>query len=188
MQEALTQSLVPRCPFPHGSHRLPDSMAGSELSDFSREQEQERGSAYSLKPGSWGTSIPSYYIGYFGGRPFIEKYGKWFLVSKKDLEDADKWVEKYGDWAFFVCRMLPVIRTFISLPAGILKAKKRIFFSLTFLGSLVWSYLLVYVGVKMGQNMEAFKHIWHKFDVAIVVVCLALGVAYLYKHFKHLSD
>ena len=133
-------------------------------------------------------SIPSYYLGYFGGRPFVEKYGKWFLISKKDLEDADKWVQKYGDWAFFICRMLPVVRTFISFPAGILRAKKRIFFTLTFLGSLVWSYFLVFVGVKMGQNLEAFKHIWHKFDVAIVGICVVLGAAYLYKHFKHLND
>lgn len=133
-------------------------------------------------------SIPSYYLGYFGGRPFVEKYGKYFLISKKDLEDADKWVSKYGDWAFFICRMLPVVRTFISLPAGILKAKKRFFFTFTFLGSLIWSYLLVFVGVKMGQNMEAFKHIWHKFDIAIVSVCLVLGVAYLYRHFKHLKE
>ena len=101
---------------------------------------------------------------------------------------ADKWVDKYGDWSFFICRMLPVVRTFISFPAGILKARKRIFFTLTFLGSLVWSYLLVYVGVKMGENMEAFKHIWHKFDIAIVAICVVLGVAYLYKHFKHLND
>lgn len=133
-------------------------------------------------------SIPSYYIGYFGGRPFVEKYGKWFFVGKKDLEDADKWVDKYGDWAFFICRMLPVIRTFISLPAGILRAKKRTFFILTFLGSLIWCYLLVYVGVKMGQNMEVFKTLWHKFDFAIVGVCLVLGIAYLYKHFKHLNE
>lgn len=133
-------------------------------------------------------SLPSYYLGYWGGRPFVEKYGKYFLISKKDLEDADKWVEKYGDWAFFICRMLPVVRTFISFPAGILRAKKRFFFTFTFLGSLVWSYFLVYVGIKMGENMEAFKHIWHKFDVAIVVVCVVLGCAYLYKHFKHLKE
>ena len=133
-------------------------------------------------------SIPSYYLGYFGGRSFVEKYGKYFLISHKDLEDADKWVEKYGDWAFFLCRMLPVVRTFISLPAGILRAKKRIFFPLTFLGSLVWSYVLTYVGIKMGENMEAFKHIWHKFDIAIVAICAILGVLYIYKHVKHLKE
>ena len=73
-------------------------------------------------------SIPSYYLGYFKGREFIEKYGKYFLISHHDLELADKWVDKYGDWSFFICRMLPVVRTFISLPAGILKARKRTFF------------------------------------------------------------
>ena len=133
-------------------------------------------------------SVPSYYLGYFGGRKFFEKYGKYLLVSKKDLDEADKWVDKYGDWAFFLCRMLPVIRTFISLPAGILRAKKRVFFTLTFLGSLVWSYALVYVGMKMGQNMEAFKHLWHKFDIAIVLIVLVLGIIYVYKHVKHLRN
>lgn len=133
-------------------------------------------------------SIPSYYLGYFGGRDFIEKYGKYFLISKKDLEDADKWVEKYGDWAFFLCRMLPVVRTFISLPAGILRAKKRTFFTLTFLGSLIWSYVLVYVGVKMGENFEALKSIWHKFDAIIITIIGILGAIYIYKHVKHLKE
>ena len=129
-------------------------------------------------------SIPSYYLGYFGGRTFFEKYGKYVLVSKKDLEEADKWVDKYGDWAFFFCRMLPVVRTFISLPAGILRARKRTFFILTFLGSLIWSYLLVYVGIILGENFKTLKHIWHKFDAVIIAVCVVLGVAYIYKHIK----
>lgn len=133
-------------------------------------------------------SIPSYYLGYFGGRKFVEKYGKYFLISKHDLEIADKWVDKYGDWSFFICRMLPVVRTFISLPAGILKAKKRTFFLFTFLGSLIWSYLLVYVGVKLGENTEALKHIWHKFDAIIIIVCLVLGIVYVYHHFKNLKN
>lgn len=133
-------------------------------------------------------SVPSYYLGYFGGRKFIEKYGKYFLISKHDLEIADKWVDKYGDWSFFICRMLPVVRTFISLPAGILKAKKRFFFTFTFLGSLVWSYLLVYVGVKAGQNTQSLKHMWHKFDAFIIVICLILGGIYIYKHIKHLKN
>ena len=129
-------------------------------------------------------SIPSYYIGYFGGRPFIEKYGKYFFVSSHDLEIADKWVDKYGDWAFFICRMLPVVRTFISLPAGILKARKRTFFTLTFLGSLIWSYALVYIGVVLGENLELLKPIWHKFDILIVSICAILGCIYIFHHFK----
>ena len=133
-------------------------------------------------------SIPSYYLGYFGGRKFIEKYGKYFLISKHDLEVADKWVDKYGDWSFFICRMLPVVRTFISLPAGILKARKRTFFLFTFIGSLIWSYLLVWVGVKVGQNTQALKHIWHKFDAVIIIACLILGIIYIYHHVKNLKE
>lgn len=133
-------------------------------------------------------SIPSYYIGFFGGRKFVEKYGKYFLVSKKDLDEADKWVDKYGDWAFFLCRMLPVVRTFISLPAGILKARKRTFFSLTFSGSLIWSYVLVYVGLKLGEHLDKLKAIWHKFDAVIIIVILILGGIYIYKHIKHLKE
>lgn len=133
-------------------------------------------------------SIPSYYLGYFGGRPFIEKYGKWFLISKHDLEMADKWEQKYGNLAFFLCRMLPIVRTFISLPAGILKADLKQFLFFTFLGSLIWSYPLVYVGIKLGEHSEALKAFWHKFDLAIVLVAGILFILYLRNHFKHLKD
>ncbi len=133
-------------------------------------------------------SIPSYYLGYFGGRPFVEKYGKWFLVSKHDLEMADKWEQKYGNLAFFICRMLPIVRTFISLPAGILKANLPQFLTFTFLGSLIWSYPLVYVGMKLGEHREALKVFWHKFDIAIVLVLGVLFIMYLVNHFKHLKD
>jgi membrane protein DedA with SNARE-associated domain len=129
-------------------------------------------------------SFVSYYIGYFGGRKFIETYGKYFFVSKDELENADKWVEKYGDWAFFLCRMLPVIRTFISLPAGILRAKKRTFFILTFIGSLIWSYTLVSVGVKLGEHMDDIIPIWHKFDEVIIITCFVILGCYIYKKIK----
>ena len=133
-------------------------------------------------------SIPSYYIGYFGGRPFVEKHGKWFLISKNDLEIADKWEQKYGNYAFFICRMLPIVRTFISLPAGILKANLKQFVAFTFLGSLIWSYPLVYVGMKLGEHSEALKHFWHKFDLAIVLVLSILFVLYLKHHLKNLKE
>lgn len=133
-------------------------------------------------------SIPSYYIGYFGGRPFVEKYGKWFLISKKDLEMADKWEQKYGNYAFFICRMLPIVRTFISLPAGILKADLKQFVLFTFLGSLFWSYPLVYVGMKLGEHRDLLKAYWHKFDVAIVLVLGVLFVLYLKHHFENLKE
>lgn len=130
-------------------------------------------------------SIPSYFLGMKGGRPFVEKYGKWILVSEKDLQAADRWVDKYGDWAFFICRMLPVVRTFISFPAGMLRAHFGIFCLFTFVGSLIWCYFLTWVGMKFGENMEMFTDIWHKFDVAIVAVCVAGFGWYLWRHLKH---
>lgn len=130
-------------------------------------------------------SIPSYFLGMFGGRPFLAKYGRYFLLREKDMETADKWVDKYGDITFFVCRMLPVVRTFISFPAGVLKAHFPMFVLYTFIGSLVWCYFLTWVGIYFGDNMEAFRSIWHKFDLAIVIVCAGGFGWYLYRHLKH---
>lgn len=129
-------------------------------------------------------SIPSYFLGMWGGRPFLQKYGKWFLLKNKDLELADKWVDKYGDITFFVARMLPVVRTFISFPAGVLKAHFGMFVLFTFIGSLVWCYFLTWVGIKFGENMEMFRDLWHKFDLVIVLVCVAGFGFYLYHHLK----
>jgi membrane protein DedA with SNARE-associated domain len=132
-------------------------------------------------------SVPSYWLGSYGGRNFLMKYGKWLLMSTHDLEEADKWVGKYGDWAFFICRMLPVVRTFISLPAGILKARFWPFVIFTFVGSWIWSYGLVYVGYVLGENLVVFKEIWHKFDAAIILLLVVLGVWYLWRHFKYIK-
>jgi membrane protein DedA with SNARE-associated domain len=130
-------------------------------------------------------SLPSYWLGSIGGRPFVQKYGKWILVSEHDLEEAEKWTQKYGDWAFFLCRMLPVVRTFISLPAGVLKARLLPFTVFTFIGSWIWSYPLVYVGVYFGENLETFRHYWHKFDYIVLGILFILGVLYIWKHVKH---
>jgi membrane protein DedA with SNARE-associated domain len=129
-------------------------------------------------------SIPSYFLGRYGGRPFLQKHGRWFLLREKDLELADKWVDRYGDGAFFACRMLPVVRTFISFPAGVLKAHFGMFCLFTFIGSLVWCYFLTWVGIQFGNNMDMFVGIWHKFDVVIVLAVVALFAAYLVHHFK----
>ena len=133
-------------------------------------------------------SLPSYWIGYYGGKGFLQKYGKWFLITPHDLEQAQKWTDRFGDWAFFICRMLPIVRTFISLPAGTLKARFWPFILLTFVGSWVWCYGLVYVGVIFGENLEAFKHLWHKFDVAIAIVIVGLGGWYVWSHIKHFRE
>jgi membrane protein DedA with SNARE-associated domain len=130
-------------------------------------------------------SIPSYFLGLYGGRPFLQKYGKLLLLREKDMETADKWVDKYGDWVFLVCRMLPVVRTFISFPAGVLKAHFGMFCLFTFIGSLIWCYFLTWVGIQFGEHMEQFVEVWHKFDVAIVALVVAAFGFYLYRHLKH---
>jgi membrane protein DedA with SNARE-associated domain len=127
-------------------------------------------------------SVPSYFLGFYGGRPFLEKYGRWFLLKQSDMEIADRWVDKYGNITFLVCRMLPIVRTFISFPAGVLGARFDIFCLYTFVGSLIWSYLLAYLGIKFGDNMQAFTDIWHKFDLAIAVLVLAGFLYFLYHH------
>lgn len=132
-------------------------------------------------------SVPSYYLGQYGGQSFLLKHGKWLLLSEHDLMTAERWTTKYGDLAFFICRMLPVVRTFISLPAGILNARFVPFVIYTFIGSLIWSYGLVWVGVKFGENLETFKALWHKFDSAVIVLLVILGVLYIWRHFKHIK-
>ena len=92
---------------------------------------------------------------------------------------ADKWEQKYGNAAFFICRMLPIVRTFISLPAGILKADLKQFVFFTFMGSLIWSYPLVYVGMKLGEHRVTLKPFWQKFYIALVLVYFLFGVLYL---------
>ena len=127
-------------------------------------------------------SLPCYALGAWGGERFIQKYGKWLLLDEEDLHQARRWTTRFGDWAFFICRMLPIVRTFISVPAGILKANFTLFTVYTFIGSLVWSYFLVYVGIVFGENLEAFKTVWHQFDVAIAILLLFAGGWYIWKH------
>jgi len=132
--------------------------------------------------GCRGGSIPSYLLGLYGGRPFLQRHGRWLLLKEHDLELAEAWVQKYGNWTFFVCRILPVVRTFISFPAGVLKAPFAVFCILTFLGSWIWCYLLAYAGMKFGENLQLFTRIWHKFDLAIAIfILIGLGY-YLYHH------
>jgi membrane protein DedA with SNARE-associated domain len=132
-------------------------------------------------------SIVAYYAGVWGGRPFVERYGRYFLVSHHDLDVADRWFAKYGEAAVFFGRMLPVVRTFISLPAGIAKMNFPRFVIFTFIGALPWCYLLAYIGVRMGEEWDNLRGYFHQFDVVIGIV-LALAVGYfLWSHWPRQS-
>lgn len=127
-------------------------------------------------------SIAAYYAGVWGGRPFVERYGPYFLMSHRDLDIADRWFAKYGEAAVFFSRMLPVIRTFISLPAGIARMHFPRFVLFTFIGSIPWCYALAYIGVKMGQQWDQLREYFHEFDV-VIGIGLALLIGYfLWSH------
>ena len=130
-------------------------------------------------------SIPAYYLGMYGGRPLVEKYGKWVLISHKDLNWADKAFEKHGEIIIFIGRLLPAVRTFIAFPAGVARMNMTKFILYTFVGSLIWCYLLALAGFKMGENWESLKVYFHEFHYVIAAAGVVFVVWYLRRHFKN---
>ncbi len=126
-------------------------------------------------------SVVAYAAGYYGGRPFLEKYGKYIFLSKKDIDNAERWTIKYGQAAIFISRLLPVIRTFISLPAGIARMNFWKFILYTFLGSLPWCWALAYVGKILGDNWDTLGKYFHQADLVIALLILA-GIAFFLWH------
>lgn len=126
----------------------------------------------------------SYYLGVYGGRPLINKFGKYVLLSHKDLDRTEKFFAKFGEWAVFVGQLLPVVRNFISLAAGISKLKFWKFITYTLAGSFLWALFLTWIGVKLGENWDSVKGIFRKFDVAIVILIFIALILYIYRHIK----
>ncbi len=130
-------------------------------------------------------SVAAYAAGYYGGRPFIQRWGKWVLLSERELAWADRLFNKYGSPTVFITRLLPIVRTFISLPAGIARMPFGKFCLYTFVGSFPWCLALAYVGLKMGERWGEIRGYFHKFDLVIGIVILAGIIAWLYLHFVH---
>lgn len=133
-------------------------------------------------------SIVAYWVGYIGGRPFLEKYGKFLLIRKRDLDKSEQFFQKYGEATALFSRVLPIVRTFISLPAGISKMNFPKFCVFTFVGALPFCYLLTWAGVQLGQHWEQV-HTWlQKADVGVTVVLLGLFGFWLWHHFRPDSE
>jgi membrane protein DedA with SNARE-associated domain len=133
-------------------------------------------------------SMVAYYVGMYGGRPVIEKYGKWIFISKRDLDMADRWFEKRGEIIVFVARLLPAIRTFIAFPAGVARMNVAKFIIYTFAGSLPWCLGLAYVGQKLGEQWnkdDTLKTWFHRFDFLIGIVGVLAVAWWIRRHFKH---
>ena len=131
-----------------------------------------------------GGSI-AYYIGFKGGRPLVEKYGKAILISEHDLNIADKFFGRFGYWAAFFGQLLPVVRSFISFPAGISRVPYKKFVLFTFIGSFIWCLVLGFVGMKLGENWSSLRDVFKKFDVVIVVVIVIFIVWWVWRHFRN---
>ncbi|MCL5104174.1 MAG: DedA family protein [Armatimonadetes bacterium] len=132
----------------------------------------------------WG-SVVAYWAGKYGGRPFVMRYGRFILVRERDLDKADAWFKRHGDAAIFFSRLLPVVRTFISFPAGISGMRFGRFIIYTFLGSLPWCLALAYLGKVLGEQWDTrLKGYFHGADAVIIAVFAVLIALYIWHHIK----
>lgn len=133
-------------------------------------------------------SMIAYYAGSLGGRPLLEKYGRYVLVSMRDLNTAQRWFQRYGDIIIFLGRLLPVIRTFIALPAGIARMPVWRFIIYTFAGSYLWCLGLAWIGLKLGQHWDTLGTYFHRFDTVIGVLLMAGAFWYVRRHLAHIRS
>lgn len=132
-------------------------------------------------------SAVAYWIGAVGGRPLIARFGRFVLLSERDLDRAEHFFTRYGSITVFVGRLLPIVRTFIALPAGIARMSQIRFHVYTFLGSLPWCFVLAYVGMKLGEAWDTdprFKAIFHRYHFVMEALILAGIVWFIWTHWK----
>jgi membrane protein DedA with SNARE-associated domain len=130
-------------------------------------------------------SIVAYGIGYAGGRPLLLKYGRYVLISQHDADKADRFFQRWGSATVFFSRLLPVVRTYISLPAGIAMTPFVKFCIFTFLGSFPWCLLLAYVGTVVGRNLSTLGPVFHSFDLVIIAAVVVLVALYIWRHIRN---
>jgi membrane protein DedA with SNARE-associated domain len=133
-------------------------------------------------------SIPAYWVGARGGRPMVERYGSYLLLSRHDLDRVDHFFARFGSIAVLIGRMLPIIRTFIAFPAGVAKMNQLRFHVYTFIGSWPWCYALAYIGMKLGATWNTdprFKAFFNRFHLAVEVVLLVGIVYFVWSHWKN---
>jgi membrane protein DedA with SNARE-associated domain len=132
-------------------------------------------------------SAVAYWVGAHGGRPMVERFGKYVLLSRHDLDRTTHFFLKYGSITVFLARLLPVVRTFIALPAGIAKMPLLRFHIYTFLGSWPWCFVLAYVGMRLGRSWDSdprFKEVFHRFHLGVEAVLLAAIIWFVWSHWK----
>jgi membrane protein DedA with SNARE-associated domain len=133
-------------------------------------------------------SYVAYFIGASGGRRLLLSYGRYILIAPHEIELADRFFERWGSHAVFISRLLPVVRTFIALPAGVARMRLVPFTIYTLLGSYIWCLVLAWAGMKLGQHWDRLGPYFHRFDGAIAVVLVVGAAAVLYNRIKSISS
>jgi membrane protein DedA with SNARE-associated domain len=139
--------------------------------------------------GNLAGSMLAYWLGWWGQeavvRKVIVKYGKYFLISEHEYDRSERWFKNHGELIVFASRVLPILRTFISLPAGVAKMKLKKFVAYTIVGCFIWTAFLTEIGVVLGNNWKSLEGYFRKFDVVIVVACVAIVAWYISRKLKH---
>lgn len=130
--------------------------------------------------GSW----IGYWLGSVGGRPLAERLSRWHVVRVEEYDRADRWLHRHGLQVAFWTRLVPIVRTFVSFPAGAARVPIARFTMYTFVGSYIWSFILAWVGAKFGEHWESIHEVWRGFDLAVLVALVALFLLWLRSHFK----
>src|SRR5262250_725296 len=130
-------------------------------------------------------SLVAYEIGFYGGRPLVTRYGRWVLLGQHELDTADHFFARWGYLAVFIARLLPVIRTFIALPAGVARMPRGRFHVYTFLGSWPWCLGLGWLGMKLGENWRELGKYFHKFDAVIGAIIVVGLIWFAWSHWQN---
>jgi membrane protein DedA with SNARE-associated domain len=120
-------------------------------------------------------SLVGWGIGAYAGRPLLEERGRWFHLDRAKLDRADRWLERWGDWAVFLGRLTPVVRSFISIPAGVVRMPIVRYTVLTFLGSAVWCFAIAGAGWALGSSYERFHHDFAYVEYAVVAAVIVFA-------------
>ncbi|AET68448.1 putative membrane-associated protein [Desulfosporosinus orientis DSM 765] len=128
----------------------------------------------------------AYYIGRWGGRPFIKRFGRYVFIHERELSKTEELFDRHGELTVFIGRLLPVVRTFISLPAGIARMNSVKMSIYTVAGALPWCLMLIITGQKLGENWNTLKPLFHRFDIVIGIIIFLFIIYYLIKK-KHLK-
>lgn len=127
-------------------------------------------------------SMISYYMGYFGGKPFVHKFGKYLFLNIKHLELTEKWFHKHGKITIFIGRFIPVVRHLISIPAGIGKMKLPEFLIYTITGATIWNSFLLWVGMKLGEHWQLILKYRNPIDIGVIVIMIGFVIYFFYSH------